>query len=269
MADSESNRAAVATRAAREGAAVAADHFRTDIAVETKDGKTDVVTRADREAQERVLEVIGESFPDATVVGEEDDAPTTVPDDGSAFVVDPIDGTNNFVRGVPIWCTSVAAVVDGEPVAAATVVPPTDDEFVADAETARLNGDVVTVSGREDPETATVSPTLWWDLDSRDEYSAAVSGTVERFADLRRYGSAQVSLGYVAMGALDGVFSNLHGNPWDTVAGVHLVRCAGGSVTDLKGNRWRHDSEGLVVSNGAVHDEVLDVARAAERQAEK
>jgi myo-inositol-1(or 4)-monophosphatase len=260
MADSESDRATVVTRAAQAGAAVAADHFRTDIAVETKGGKTDVVTRADREAQERVLDVIGESFPDATVVGEEDDAPTTVPDDGDAFVVDPIDGTNNFVRGVPLWCTSVAAVVDGEPVAAATVVPPTNDEFVAD-ETTRLNGDAVTVSERDDPETASVSPTLWWDFESRDEYGTATEGVVERFADLRRYGSAQVSLGYAAMGAVDGVFSNIYGNPWDTVAGVHLVRCAGGRATDLEGNRWRHDSKGLVVSNGAVHDEVLDVAR--------
>ncbi|WP_135534834.1 inositol monophosphatase family protein [Halostella pelagica] len=266
MADSESERAAVTTRAAREGAAVAADYFRTDLAVETKDGDTDVVTRADREAQERVIETIRADYPDVTIVGEENDAPTTVPDEGSAFVVDPIDGTNNFVRGVPFWCTSVAAVADGEPVAAATVAPAVGDEFLADDTTARLNGDELSVSRRDGPETATVSPTLWWDFDSRDEYAAAAEGIVERFADLRRYGSAQISLGYVAMGALDGVFSNLRGNPWDTVAGVHLVRCAGGEATDLEGNRWHHDSRGLVVSNGAVHDAVLSTARDAEAQ---
>ncbi|WP_135821509.1 inositol monophosphatase family protein [Halostella litorea] len=260
----ESERADVAVAAAREGASVAADYFRTDLPVEMKDGKTDVVTRADREAQERVIETIRETFPDVTVVGEEEDAPTVVPDDGPSFVVDPIDGTNNFVRGIPVWCTSVAAVVDGEPVAAATVVPPTGDEYVAADGPTRLNGEPVSVSDRIDPEASTVSPTLWWDLDRRDEYAAAATGVVERFADLRRYGSAQVTFGYVASGALDGSFSNLRGNPWDTVAGAHLVRQAGGRVTDLEGNRWRHDSRGVVASNGEIHDELLAVARETE-----
>jgi len=57
------------------------------------------------------------------------------------------------------------------------------------------------------------------------------------------------------------VITNVRCNPWDTVAGVHLVRAAGGTVTDLEGNRWRHDSRGLVASNGALHDEVLAAAR--------
>ena len=261
---SESDRGDVVVRAAREGAGVAADYFRTGVAVETKDGDTDVVTRADREAQERVIETIRADFPDATVVGEEEGAPTTVPDDGPAFVVDPIDGTNNFVRGVPFWCTSVAAVVDGEPVAAATVAPPTDEEFVATDGPTRLNGDSVSVSDRDDPAVSTVAPTLWWDFDRRDEYAAATEGVVDRFADLRRYGSAQLSLGYVAAGALDGLFSNVYGNPWDTVAGVHLVRQAGGAATGVEDERWRHDSKGLVVSNDRIHDEVLAAARGAE-----
>jgi myo-inositol-1(or 4)-monophosphatase len=65
----------------------------------------------------------------------------------------------------------------------------------------------------------------------------------------------------VADGQLDGVLTNVRANPWDSVAGVQMVRAAGGTVTDLAGDPWRHDSRGLVASNGAVHDAVLEAAR--------
>ena len=273
-------RAEVAERAARAGGDLALGRFRDDIAVETKAGKTDVVTQADRDAQSRVIEVIREEFPDDAIVGEEDsveprstekasgqrprveDELKEVPEEGPAWVIDPIDGTNNFVRDIRIWATSVAATVDGEPVAATNAMPAIGDYYVADAEETRLNGDRVQVSERVDPETCTISPTLWWDFDHREEYSRAVRAIVERFGDMRRFGCAQATLGMVSTGALDGTLSDLRPNPWDTVAGVHLVRSAGGKVTDIEGERWRHDSRGLVVSNGHVHDSVLEAVRA-------
>jgi myo-inositol-1(or 4)-monophosphatase len=99
-------------------------------------------------------------------------------------------------------------------------------------------------------------------MDRRDEYARACEAIVERFADLRRPGSAQAALAELAAGSVEGVVTNVDTNPWDTVAGVHLVRQAGGRVTDLEGNRWRHDSRGLVASNGHLHDEVLAAAQA-------
>ena len=257
-----SDRATVTKRAADAGAAVAAAAFRRDIDVETKDGKTDVVTQADRDTQTRVIEVIEERFPDDAVVGEEEDARKSVPDDGPAWVVDPIDGTNNFVRNIRVWTTSVAATRDGEPVASANVLPACDDTYTADGDGTYRNGEPVSVSDVSDPERATVVPTFWWDFDHREEYAAATRAIVERFGDLRRFGSAQVTLSLVASGSLEGTITNEQTNPWDTVAGVHMVRQAGGTVTDLDGERWRHDSTGLVASNGAVHDEVLEAARA-------
>ncbi|MCL7417980.1 MAG: inositol monophosphatase, partial [Halalkalicoccus sp.] len=116
--DDLATRAAVAERAARAGGDLALSRFRDDIAVETKDGKTDVVTQADRDAQNRAIEVIREQFPSDAIVGEEEDALKEVPAEGPAWVIDPIDGTSNFVRDVPIWASSVAATIDGEPVAA-------------------------------------------------------------------------------------------------------------------------------------------------------
>ncbi|KTG27252.1 inositol monophosphatase family protein [Haloferax profundi] len=254
-------RADRAQRAARDGGAVARRAFRTDIAVETKGGKTDVVTEADRAAQRRVIDRIHGSFPDDAIVGEEEDELKSVPDEGASWVIDPIDGTNNFVRDIPVWATSVAAVIDGDPVASANFLPALEDLYAADDEAAYRNGEKISVSQRDDPETCTVSPTFWWNYDARDEYAAATRAIVTRFGDMRRYGSMQVALSFVADGALDGVVTNKRANPWDSVAGVHLVRMAGGRVTDLDGNEWRHDSEGLVASNGHVHDTVLEAAR--------
>ena len=256
-------RAVLAERAARAGARVAADAFRTDITVETK-GEDDLVTEADRAAQRTAVATIRESFPDDAVVGEEEDARKRVPADGAAWVVDPIDGTHNYVRGLRIWGTAVAAVVDGEPVAAATACPALGDVYVADADGAYRNDTPLSVSETAAPRRATVNPTLWWDHDARDEYAAACEAIVTRFGDMRRLGAAQVVLPTVAAGGLEGTFSNHRANPWDSVAGVFMIRRAGGRVTDLAGDRWRHDSVGLVASNGVLHDEVLDAARAVD-----
>ncbi|WP_266077999.1 inositol monophosphatase family protein [Haladaptatus caseinilyticus] len=258
------SRPELAERAARAGSEIALDGFRTDLAVETKANKTDVVTEADRESQRRVIDVIQEVYPDDAVVGEEEDALKDVPAEGDVWIIDPIDGTNNFVRGIPIWTTSVAAVRDGETVAAANVCPALGDVYTADAEGTYLNGERVSVSDRTDPETFTVCPTIWWDFDRRDEYSATVRGILERFGDMRRFGCAQIALGMVASGALEGTITNVEPNPWDTVAGVHMVRQAGGRVTDIHGDRWTTERRGLVASNGEAHEAVLAAAREAE-----
>lgn len=281
MSDS---RVAVAALAARAGADVADARFRTGIDVENKDGKTDVVTAADRDAQTAVTDTIRDAYPEDVIVGEENDARKQVPDEGAAWVIDPIDGTNNYVRDVPLWATAVAAVVDGEPVAAAVDAPALGEAYLADDRTAVVLDDpgaanianaladgagvtalneatMLQTSDRTDPEQCAVAPTVWWGFDRREEYARACEGIVTRFADLRRIGCAQLELAMLAFGSLDGVVTNVRCNPWDSVAGVHLVRVAGGQVTDLDGGHWRHDSRGLVASNGGVHEHVLDAAR--------
>lgn len=257
----ETSRVALAERAATAGGEVAHELFRTDLTVETKSGKTDMVTRADREAQRRVIEVIREEHAEDAIVGEEEDALKTVPAEGDAWVIDPIDGTNNYVRHMRTWATSVAAVRDGETVAAANVHPALGDTYVAGPDGAALNGTPVSVSDRTDPETMTVVPTIWWDFDHRDEYAAATRAIVERFGDMRRLGCAQAVLSRVASGALDGTLTNVVVNPWDSVAGVYLVEQAGGTVTDIHGDPWEPGCDGLVASNGAGHDHVLAAAR--------
>ena len=256
----DARRLATARRAARAGGEVALNLFREEIAVETKRDETDLVTRADREAQAAAVEAIAADYPDEQIVGEEGDTPATVPDEGPAWIIDPIDGTNNFVRGVRTWATSVAAVVDGEPVAAVNHFPALGDTYAA-GETTTRNSHEVSVSTATNPRTFVVAPTIWWNFDRRDEYAAAAREVVERFGDLARFRCAQAALSHVATGGLEGTFTNIEAHPWDTVAGVHLVRQAGGTVTDLTGDRWTHESTGLVASSGPAHEEVLAAAR--------
>lgn len=250
MADTES-RTDLTARAADIGAAVALESFRGNLTVETKSGKTDHVTQTDRDAQQRVVETIRE-VSDAPVVGEESDVLKEVPEDGPAWIVDPIDGTSNFIRGLRVWGTSVATVEDGEPVAAATVLPALSDTYLVGQTKTTLNGDPVSVSTRTDPETFAVAPILLG-----HDYAATVGTLAQRFGDIRRFGCSQATLAAVADGSLEAAIATIRMNPWDTVAGAHMIRQAGGTVTDLAGDRWRHSSSGLVASNGVAHEEVL------------
>ena len=252
-------------RAAVEGATVAHRQFRTELDVETKGSKMDFVTRADTNTQHRVIEIIKNRYPEATIVGEEEDERKSLPEDGNAWVVDPIDGTTNFVRGTQLWTTTVAVVRDHEAVAATTVAPALDDVYTAGSNGTMLNGERTAVSTETDLEQFIVAPILRYGSERDEEFGDLLRGLIRQFGDLRRFGCAQVTLGMVASGSLDATISTQpEPNPWDTIAGVYLVEQAGGTVTDLDGNRWTSDAEGIVASNGTRHDEVVEhVARIA------
>jgi myo-inositol-1(or 4)-monophosphatase len=256
----ERDRLAVARRAAQAGGAVALDRFRETVTVETKAHKNDLVSEADRAAQERVVETIREES-DAPVVGEEDERAQRVPDRGPAWVVDPIDGTANYLRGLRVWNTCVAATEDGTPTAAATVLPALNDEYVAGSDGTRLNGDTVSVSDRTDVETFAVAALGWGPHGEREHYANLSRELVRQCGDMRRFGSMQAVLSFVASGGLDAAVGTGTPNPWDSMAGVHLIRQAGGTVTDLDGTPWEPDTPGLVASNGEAHDALLSIAR--------
>ncbi len=270
------HRTAVAERAARAGGAVAREQYRSSLDVETKTDENDLVTATDREAQEQVVATIRETFPDDALVCEEEALPPgadagveirkSVPAAGPAWVVDPIDGTANFVRGARFWASCVAAVVDGKPVAGTTHLPVAGDTYAAGAGGTTRNGTTVSVSDRTDPGTFAVGLLGWWPMGRGDGYAALFRASGETFGDIRRMGSMQGALALVADGTLDAGFMPARPHPWDSLAGVHLIRQAGGTVTDIHGDDWTHDSEGLVVSNGQAHRTVLAAVRAGESE---
>lgn len=241
----------VAWRAAEADAEVALDAFRTGVDGRNKRFALDTVTEADVEA------VLDRAALGDTVVGEEGDVKKIVPREGATWIIDPIDGTNNFARGNRTWATVVARVEDGNPVAAVTSMPATGDSYLAGEDATERDGVTVSVSDRSDPKAAMLAPVFGLRTEYRDEFARSVATAVREFGDVRRFGAGQVSLAAVATGELDAAVSTILLSPWDTVSGVHLVRQAGGRVTDAAGDPWKPWSESLVASNGAIHDDLL------------
>lgn len=265
MSEHMSDRESTAVRAGRRGGEEAYRQFRTDLTVETKAkkgeviGPSDAVTKADRAAQRHVVEEIEREFPEDVIVGEESDSRKSLPEEGIAWLIDPIDGTYNYVRGLEHWTTSVAVVENERPLVAVNDLPVMDDTYVATPEGVERNGTAVTVSDREQAEAATVAPIVIPSFGERGSYAMGVQRIVEEFGNIRRFGSAQVTLSLVATGAIEGAIGTINPHPWDTVAGAYLVEQAGGTVTDINGDPWAHDSHGIIASNGHIHEELVNI----------
>jgi myo-inositol-1(or 4)-monophosphatase len=135
--------------------------------------------------------------------------------------------------------------------------------YAAGAEGATRNGGSLSVSDRTDPETFLVSPVGRYRADRADVLGTANTAAAERLGDVRRFGSMQATLAFVASGELDAAFAVGSQHPWDAMGGIHLVRQAGGRVTDIDGERWTPDSDGFVATNGEAHDAVREVAERA------
>ncbi len=219
-------------------------------------GRVDLVTAADLEAEEVVVSAIRTRFPEHGVVAEE-----RLPETGSPehrWIVDPLDGTTNFVHGYPFFCVSIALEIAGEPHLGVVHAPLLDETYHAvRGEGAFLDGRPVRVSETDElirSLLATGFPYDRWRLERNNlaefcELTMATQG-------VRRSGSAALDLAGVASGRLDG-FWEFALKPWDVAAGSVLVREAGGDVTDLKGGRDYRDGAEIVATNGRIHAALL------------
>jgi myo-inositol-1(or 4)-monophosphatase len=252
-----SRRVDVAELAARVGCEVALEHYHAPIDNGLQNTGGEGLTQADRDTQYRIIEVIRESYPSDPIVANVENARKVVPAEGPSWVVAPVDGTIDFGRELPFWTISVAAVMDGDPVAAANVLPGLNATYVAGPAGSRVDGQSIGVSTVSALEKAAIGVGDWWDLDPNATDTGIFPALAGTFADVRRFGSSQATLTYLASGALDAVVST-DTSPWRTVAGVHLVRQAGGVVTDLDGAPWHPGHDTLVASNGQQHEAICE-----------
>jgi len=220
----------VALEAARAAAAVLVERF--DAAggpegVEAKSTPTDLVSAADREAERAVLEVLGRRRPDDGILGEEGAhvAGTT----GRRWVVDPLDGTINYLLGLPEWSISVAC--DDR---VGVVLHPLRDEVftVVAGETAYVNGVPLRPSAKAELATAVVATGFAYDAAVRARQAEVVARVIPRVADIRRIGSAALDLAWTAAGRVDAYYER-GGSAWDVAAGRMLCVAAGLDVRDL------------------------------------
>jgi myo-inositol-1(or 4)-monophosphatase len=258
------SRALLATCVA--GAARAAEiirersHDRRSLDWEVK-SHADFVTDVDRAAEQAIADLVSSRHSDARLLGEEL-SPSMRDGSGLTFVVDPLDGTTNFLHGVPWYAVSIAALLDGALTAAVVLDVANGELFTATAGGgARLNGQPIMVSPITDPGRALIGTGFpFKDGSQVDEYLRMLPRIMQETAGIRRPGSASLDLAAVACGRFE-AFWELKLAPWDIAAGLLLIREAGGIATDRAGRPCPVDHTALVAGNPAMHAWLLERVR--------
>ncbi|MGE5594656.1 MAG: inositol monophosphatase family protein [Hyphomicrobiales bacterium] len=228
-------------------------------------GRGNVVTQVDLDVERTVTELLRREFPDHPVLSEETAATTRA--EGWMWVIDPIDGTKNFSRGIPHFAFSLALCFDAEPRLGLTLQPILDEEWLSVAGSGcRLNDIRVRVSNTE-----TVAASVFaMDLGYDDRRAKGLIETALRLwpgmQSLRIPGSAALGLAYAAAGRYD-IFVHLNLFPWDLAAGLLHVREAGGTITERDGRPATIFSETAIAAAPAVHADFLRLAGAEGWQA--
>ncbi len=251
----------VAVRAARAGADIVQTGFFEPLNTEMK-GSVNPVTQVDRDAETAVRAVITSHFPNDGILGEEEGGADW--SDGRVWIVDPLDGTVNYVHRIPHVAVSVALWNNGQPEVGVIIDVARNDEYVAVAGGgATKNGDEIRVS-----ETASLGDSLLitgYPYDRQihaKAYLLTMEEAMKASRGTRRLGAAALDLAWVAEGRFDAYWEHggRHGvQPWDVAAGLLLVTEAGGMHTDEAGETNRLEARAHIASNGKVHDELRSI----------
>lgn len=224
----------------------------------TSKGGRDFVTEVDRTAERLIADVLLAAEPGSRIVGEE--LSPEIVRDGLVWIVDPLDGTTNFLHGFPSYAVSIAAAVDGE-LQAAVVFPVTGQECYTAARGAGAwqRDRRLSVSPISEPGFALIGTGFpFKDTSSLGEYLAQFARVAAQTSGIRRPGSAALDLADVAAGRFDG-FWEQRLSAWDMAAGALLVREAGGVVTDFTGRAIGVEHGAVVAGNPAIHAWLLDL----------
>jgi myo-inositol-1(or 4)-monophosphatase len=253
------NHLAIAVRAVKESGKIQKEWLRKDKKVELK-GEINLVTEVDKICEQRIIEIIKETFPEHNILTEE----TPMPEGSSSYrwIIDPLDGTTNYAHGYPFFCTSIALELEGRVVLGAIYDPLLGELFTTQqGQGAFLNGERISVS-----ETARLNEALLCTGFPYDIRESPVNN-LDHFNNfimearaIRRDGSAALDLCYVAAGRFDG-FWELKLNPWDVAAGKLLVEEAGGLVTDFGGGSLNVYDQEILATNGRIHEEMIEVIK--------
>ncbi|MBP6122622.1 MULTISPECIES: inositol-1-monophosphatase [Providencia] len=252
----------IAIRAARKAGNLIAKHYETPQNIEvTKKGTNDFVTNIDRESERLIIEVIRKSYPDHTIITEES-GELLGKDDDIQWVIDPLDGTTNFIRRLPHFAVSIAVRLKGRTEVAVVYDPMRNELFTATrGQGAQLNGFRLRVADAKNIEGTIIATGFpFKQKQHATAYMNIMSKLFVECADFRRTGSAALDLCYVAAGRVDAYYE-IGLKPWDFLGGELIARESGAIVTDFVGNHNYLASGNLVAGNPRVVKDILATMR--------
>jgi len=224
--------------------------FRGNFKVRSK-GKSNLVTDVDLLAEHACLEILRTEFPDHLIVSEESHPGVSV--EGYAWVIDPLDGTNNYVFGIPFFCVNIALVKDDDILLGVTYDPLTKEMFHAISDGgAYLNGRAIHVADKQSLEKGLVGFDIGYNVGKSEMTLELARMLRAKVHSLRVLGSASLGLAYVACGRFD-VYFHPYLYPWDVASGLLLVSEAGGLVTDWSGQSAGIMGQEFIAGNEAMH----------------
>ena len=266
MTSAIQNFMSVAWEAATAAGTLIREHWQKPKSIDYK-GAIDLVTSVDRQSEQRIVELLRNHFPDHSILAEEET--NWVGTEGRhRWIIDPLDGTTNFAHSYPQFSVSIALECDGEVILGLVYDPLRGECFKAvKGEGATLNGNSIRTSTVKELDKALLATGFPYDQrEKADFYLSFFKAFMTRSQGIRRNGSAALDLCYVACGRIDG-FWELKLRPWDTAAATLIVEEAGGRLSDLSGKKFSIWGEETLASNGAIHDEMASVAKAAAQHA--
>lgn len=219
----------------------------------SRKGPADFVSNADRAAEATVVEMLRQARPDWGFVLEEGGEIAGAPDQ-PRFIIDPIDGTSNFLHGIPHFAISMAAELNGEIIAGMIYNPMTDESFWAEkGRGAWLQTRRLRVSGRRDLSECLIATGIpFRGHGDPAQFETVLRAVMPEVAGVRRFGAASLDLAWVAAGRYDG-FWEAGLNYWDVAAGILLVKEAGGYVSDFRGGERMVERREIVAANTDLH----------------
>ncbi len=243
--------------ATKAGAAELVRFFNKEFQVSNKEGVNNLVTEADHASEAAIIKVITNHFPDHYILSEE--AGELPQDSNYKWIIDPIDGTINFSKGIPLCCVSIGIEKDGKMILGAVYNPIMNEFFIAEKGVgAFLNDKKIQVSAQTEVlKSCLVTGFPYTYLHTANGPIQVFERLITKGIPVRRLGSAAIDLCWVACGRFDGFYEHKL-QAWDSAAGFLMVEEAGGTVTDFEGTYYSPYQPHLVATNGKIHDELLN-----------
>ena len=215
----------------------------------------DFVTSADLKVEQSILETLKYYYPDANYLTEESGH---IKGDGETIIIDPIDGTSNFIHGIPHVAIVIAKMINNE-ITDGVVYNPILNEFywASLGKGSWCNNKRLRVSKRHELTNCLVGTGIPFSDRVYDKFYTELDNLAKKTAGIRRLGSAALDLAYVSSGKIDG-FWERDLNLWDICSGVLLVKEAGGRISEPNGNKWTTKSRDIMVSNSLIHDKLIE-----------